>query len=206
MPCSRCGKSVEWSNDVHWKSLGCLKVGEWDLVCDYKGFPSNAFSTVVNTHTWVALCDYCFDFRGGWREYVGRVASERAAEYHCATRAEGVAAWNKAFGAPGLSVKKEVEAADPGHEPTVYHPKCYEPTTRDTPYLNRQRYTIWTSTHSDSPLASDALPPLGVLFKAAPKSQAPGVLAAANIEEPSVNCKTKGDKTKGHKGDKGDNG
>jgi hypothetical protein len=105
MPCSRCGKSVEWSNNVHWKSLGRLKVGEWDLVCRYKGFPPNAFSTVVSTHTWVALCDYCFDFRGGWREYVGRVASERAAEYehsHCATRAEGVAAWNKAFGAPGL--------------------------------------------------------------------------------------------------------
>ena len=103
------------------------------------------------------------------------VASERAAEYPCATREECVAAWNKAYGAPGSSVKKEVEAADPGYEPTVYRPKCYEPTVRDTPYLNRQRHTNLTSTHSDSPLASDALPPLGVLPKAAPTSRAPGV-------------------------------
>ena len=77
---------------------------------------------------------------------------------------------------------------------------------RDTPYLARQRYTIYTSTHSDSPREVDVLPPLGALFKVTPNSQAPGVLAAANIEVASVNCKTKGDKTKGHKGDKGDNG
>ena len=41
------------------------------------------------------------------------VASERAAEYPCAIREECVAAWNKAYGAPGSSVKKEVEAANP---------------------------------------------------------------------------------------------
>ena len=66
---------------------------------------------------------------------------------------------------------------------------------RDTAHLNRQRHTICASTHSYSPLASDALPPLGVLSKACP----PGVLAAANFEEPSGNCKTKGDKKKGQK-------
>ena len=109
MPCSRCGKSVEWSNNVHWKSLGHLKDGEWDLVRNIKGFPDDAFSTMVGTHTWVALCDHCFHFRGGWRQsplFNGRVASERAAEYehsHRVTRAEAKAAWCKAFGDPGLT-------------------------------------------------------------------------------------------------------
>ena len=110
MPCSRCGKYVERASDLHWKSLGCLTAGEWDSVCSYKGFSSNAYSTVGITHTWVALCDGCFDFRGGWREYRGMVESERAADYPCATREECVAAWEKAFGPPGLSVEKEVEA------------------------------------------------------------------------------------------------
>ena len=52
---------------------------------------------------------------------------------------------------------------------------------RDTAHLNRQRHTICASTHSYSPLASDALPPLGVLPKAAPKSRAPGVGAFCQL-------------------------
>ena len=110
MPCSRCGKSVEWSNNVHWKSLGHLKDGEWDVVREIKGFPDDAFSTVVDTHTWVALCDHCFHFRGGWREsplFNESAAIGRAVERVTRARCE-------AFGAPGLTLCGRSGLSTPG--------------------------------------------------------------------------------------------
>ena len=124
MPCSRCGESVEWASDLHWNSLGCLKPGDWDKVCFYKGFSSDAYSTVDITNTWVALCDGCFDFRGGWREYRGMVESERAADYPWATREESLAAWEKAFGRrrwepQDLWKERELEAAKDSGAPVA---------------------------------------------------------------------------------------
>ena len=125
MPCSRCGEPVGWSYNVHWKSLGKLKDGDWDTVRQMKGFPDDAFSTTVGTDTWVALCDQCFHFGGGWRRSMGILAAERDAERdaeypepsaaeqeetraawerYSATREDPMAAWYKNFGAPGLRI------------------------------------------------------------------------------------------------------
>ena len=102
--CSRCGKTVECSSDLYWKSLGRLRKVEWAEVCEKKGFPSDAYKTEDTLHTWVALCDHCYNYKGGWRNYMGMVASEKRAAYPC-NREAYLLFWAKAYGAPGLSVQ-----------------------------------------------------------------------------------------------------
>ena len=120
MPCSRCGTPVGWSYNVHWHSLGHIKDGEWETVRKKKGFPDDAFSTEVGNHTWIALCDHCFHFKGGWRLsplFNEKVPSERAAEserYHSVCKAKVMAAWGKNWGAPGLEPCERSGLSTPG--------------------------------------------------------------------------------------------
>ena len=62
-----------------------------------------------------------------------------------------------------------------------------------------------TSVQSAS-TASDALPPVGVLFKAAPTSQIPRALAAIMFADSCDNGVNKCHKEKGQKGEKSDKG
>ena len=99
------------------------------------------------------------------------------------------------IGASGQTASPEVGDEEPGSEPTV----------RETASRDRQRFTISTSAQSTS-TASDAPPPVRVLFKAAPTSQIPGALAAITFADSCVNGANKSHKGKGQKGEKGDKG
>ena len=99
------------------------------------------------------------------------------------------------IGASGQTASPEVGDEEPGSEPTV----------RETASSDRQRLTISTSVQSAS-TASDALPPVGVLFKAAPTSQIPRALAAIMFADSCDNGVNKCHEGKGQKGEKSDKG
>ena len=68
MACSRCGLSVPWAWDLHWRSLRVLDAGDWEQVCTKENFTRDAYQVLSTAgDTWVALCDNCYNWRGGFR-------------------------------------------------------------------------------------------------------------------------------------------
>ena len=116
---------------------------------------------------------------------MGMVASESAAAYPC-NREEDMLSWAKAHGAPGLSVQPACYDQVPLRSPFApgffleehpgYNSKGYKPTPRKNIEVQRERYTVCTPIHG----ATDTGPPLGIIFKASPKSR------LANIADASV--------------------
>ena len=82
MGCSRCGTRYADTSWLHWKNLGLIDYGHWDRICKKKGLPLSAYRQSDRGRTWICLCDYCFNYRGGWRTYMGpKEPPERLADH-----------------------------------------------------------------------------------------------------------------------------
>jgi len=79
--CSRCGTRAADTSYLHWKNLGRLNPEHWYQICEAKGLPLSAYKQSDGPCTWICLCDNCFCYRGGWRNYMGRVPPEKAVDY-----------------------------------------------------------------------------------------------------------------------------
>ena len=137
------------------------------------GFPADAYKEQDALHTWAVLCHHCYNYRGGWRNYID-MASE-----------EYMLSMAKAHGAPGLSVQPACYDTIPFRFQNPFAPGFFlqehpvflqEHPPRRSSELQRQRYTICTPIHG----APDGVPPLGIMFKASPESR------LANVADASV--------------------
>ena len=86
MGCSRCDTRAADTSYLHWKNLGDIAYDDWISICKNKGLPLSAYrqsdrSPRGSRCTWVCLCDNCFNYRGGWRNYMGLVDAERLVDY-----------------------------------------------------------------------------------------------------------------------------
>ena len=79
--CSRCGTSQAYGSYFHWKNLGRLNPEHWYQICEAKTLSLSAYKQSDGPCTWICLCDNCFCYRGGWRNYMGRVPPEKAVDY-----------------------------------------------------------------------------------------------------------------------------
>jgi hypothetical protein len=77
MGCSRCGTRAADTGYLHWKNLGRIDYEHWFVICKNKGLPLSAYRQTDRGCTWICLCYDCFNFRGGWRNYMGRVPPEK---------------------------------------------------------------------------------------------------------------------------------
>ena len=71
MGCSRCGTRSADTSYLHWKNLGLINFGHWFRICKKKGLLLSAYRELHPEGTWICLCDNCFNYRGGWRTYMG---------------------------------------------------------------------------------------------------------------------------------------
>ena len=81
MGCSRCDTRAADTSYLHWKNLGDIAYDDWIRICKNKGLPLSAYRQSDGPCTWICLCDNCFNYRGGWRNYMGRVPPEKHVDY-----------------------------------------------------------------------------------------------------------------------------